>query len=118
MGGGVGEESEIRAMARKIVSDGQCEVVVISLGAAGILMVTKEGHEYIQPPTVPIVSKVGAGDSTVAGIVLSLARGNALRDAVRFGVAAGTAAVMTPGTELCRREDTERLYEQMTSESV
>ena len=32
-----------------------------------------------------------------------------------FGVAAGTAAVMTPGTELCRREDAERLYECMVS---
>ena len=91
---------------------------MISLGAAGTLMVSQEGYEHIQQPTVPIVSKVGAGDSTVAGIVLSLARGNALRDAVRFGVAAGAAAVMTPGTELCRREDTERLYDQMTSESA
>jgi 6-phosphofructokinase 2 len=107
-------ESEIENMAMEIVRGGQSKAVVISLGAAGILMVSREGHERIQPPTVPIVSKVGAGDSTVAGIVLSLARGNALRYAVRFGVAAGTAAVMTPGTELCRREDTERLYEQMT----
>ncbi|MCG2813849.1 MAG: hexose kinase, partial [Thermodesulfovibrionales bacterium] len=111
-------ESEIENMAMEIVRGGQSKAVVISLGAAGILMVSREGHERIQPPTVPIVSKVGAGDSTVAGIVLSLARGNALRYAVRFGVAAGTAAVMTPGTELCRREDTERLYEQMTLESA
>ncbi len=49
----------------------------------------------------------------VAGVVLSLARGKSVEQAVRFGVAAGSAAVMTPGTELCRREDTERLYEQM-----
>jgi len=81
-------------------------------------MVSREGHEHIQPPTVPIISKVGAGDSTVAGIVLSLARGNALRDAVRFGVAVGAAAVMTPGTELCRREDAERIYEQMNLKSA
>jgi 6-phosphofructokinase 2 len=49
----------------------------------------------------------------VAGIVLTLAQGKSLREAVRFGIAAGVAAVMTPGTELCRREDTERLYRQM-----
>jgi len=53
----------------------------------------------------------------VAGIVLSLARGMSQRDAVRFGIAAGTAAVMTPGTELCRRYDTERLYAQMKAEA-
>jgi 6-phosphofructokinase 2 len=52
----------------------------------------------------------------VAGIVLSLARMESLSEAVRFGVAAGAAAVMTPGTELCRREDAERLYRQMASQ--
>jgi 6-phosphofructokinase 2 len=62
---------------------------------------------------VPIKSKVGAGDSMVGGIVLSLARGNDISDAARFGVAAGAAAVMTPGSELCRREDAERLYGQL-----
>jgi 6-phosphofructokinase 2 len=51
----------------------------------------------------------------VAGIALSLARGKPLRESVLFGVAAGTAAVMTPGTELCRREDAERLFESMVS---
>jgi len=107
------EESQIKAEAQKMVKSGRCEVLVISLGAAGALVVSEELDEHILPPTVPIVSKVGAGDSMVAGIVLSLARGNPLRESVLFGVAAGTAAVMTPGTELCRREDAERLFENM-----
>lgn len=114
----VKEESQIRAAARRFVESGQSEVVVISLGASGALMVSKDAVEHIVPPTVPIISKVGAWDSMVAGIVLSLSLGRPLREAVRFGIAAGTAAVMTPGTELCRREDAERLYEQMTSESA
>jgi len=59
---------------------------------------------------------VGAGDSMVGGIVVGLARGWKIPDAVRFGVAAGAAAVMTPGTELCGREDTERLYEQIRNQ--
>ncbi|MGM0664984.1 MAG: 1-phosphofructokinase family hexose kinase [Thermodesulfobacteriota bacterium] len=107
------EESQIKAEAQKVVKSGRCEVLVISLGAAGALMVSEEFAEHILPPTVPIVSKVGAGDSMVAGMVLGLARGKPLRESVLFGVAAGTAAVMTPGTELCRREDVERLYAQM-----
>jgi 6-phosphofructokinase 2 len=49
----------------------------------------------------------------VAGIAVGLSKGWKIPDAVRFGVAAGAAAVMTPGTELCRREDTERLYQQI-----
>jgi len=111
------EESQIKAEARKMVKSGRCEILVISLGAAGALMISENVTEQIRPPTVPIVSKVGAGDSMVAGIVLSLARGKTERDSVLFGMAAGAAAVMTPGTELCRREDTERLYAKMLSES-
>lgn len=114
VGSEIREESQIKSAAMTIVESGQTDVIVISLGAGGAIVASKDGTEHIMPPTVPIISKVGAGDSMVAGIVLSLARGMFQRDAVRFGIAAGTAAVMTPGTELCRREDTERLYEQMT----
>ena len=115
VGEDIKEESQIKAEAQKMVKNGRCEVLVISLGAAGALAVSEDFVEHILPPTVPIVSKVGAGDSMVAGIALSLARGNPLRESLLFGVAAGSAAVMTPGTELCQREDAERLYESMIS---
>jgi 6-phosphofructokinase 2 len=118
VGEDIKEESQIKAEAKKMVKSGRCEVLVISLGAAGALMVSEEFADRILPPTVPIVSKVGAGDSMVAGIVLSLARGKPLRESVLFGVATGTAAVMTPGTELCRREEAERLYESMIAEEM
>jgi len=111
----VREEAQIKAEAQKIVEKGWCEILVISLGAAGVLAVSKDFAEHILSPTVPIISKVGAGDSMVAGITLSLAQGKSLKEAILFGVAAGTAAVMTPGTELCRREDAERLFESMVS---
>jgi 6-phosphofructokinase 2 len=80
-------------------------------------LVTDDGRENLRTPTVPIQSKVGAGDSTVAGVVLALVRGMGVADAVRFGMASGAAAVMTPGTELCRRDDAERLFQKMRSES-
>lgn len=108
-------ETEQEAAAREIVEQRQCEAVVVSLGAAGVILVSKETCERLRAPTVHIESKVGAGDSMVAGIVLSLARGKSLRAAVRFGLAAGAATVMTPGTELCRREDTEKLFESIAT---
>ncbi len=114
----VTEEAQIKEQAQNLIKEGRCEVVVISLGAAGALVAAESFTEHILPPTVPIISKVGAGDSMVAGIVLSLARGKTLREAVVFGIASGTAAVMTPGTELCRREDAERLFETMMKENV
>jgi 6-phosphofructokinase 2 len=108
-------EAEQESAAQEIVRQGRVSAVVVSLGAAGALFVSVERTERIRAPTVDIQSKIGAGDSMVGGIVLGLARGKAVRDAVLFGIAAGSAAVMTPGTELCRREDTERLYKQLRS---
>jgi 6-phosphofructokinase 2 len=116
-GKNITEESQIKAEAGKMVDKGLFQVLIISLGAAGALMVTKDSSLHIRPPAVPIISKVGAGDSMVAGIVLHLARGKPLKESVIFGVASGTAAVMTPGTQLCRKEDTQRLFETMISES-
>lgn len=104
------EEADMLEEAGRIIRNAMARVVVISIGAAGAVYVTESEHGRVRAPTVPIRSKVGAGDSTVAGIVLTLAGGMNIRDAVTFGVASGAAAVMTPGTELCRKEDAERLY--------
>jgi 6-phosphofructokinase 2 len=52
----------------------------------------------------------------VAGIVLSLARGKTIKEAIQFGIAAGSAAVMNPDTKLCSKEDTEQLLEQLIAE--
>jgi 6-phosphofructokinase 2 len=102
------EQEEI---AQKIIHEGKATILVVSLGARGAMVVTKDRIEYVVPPTVKQNSTVGAGDSMVAGMVLSMSRGDGLGDAVKWGVAAGTAATMTPGTELCRKEDVEKIFE-------
>lgn len=102
-------------VARQIIDRGQCEIVVTSLGPAGALMVTREEVMTISPPVVKKRSTVGAGDSMVAGMVLSLSKGWAVGEAAKYGVAAGTAATMNPGTQLCRQEDTEKLYHLIQS---
>lgn len=112
-GEAVHEDRDIVRAARTVIAAGRAEVVFVSIGRGGALLLTRDQVEQIRAPTVPIRSKVGAGDSTVAGFVLSLARGRSLRESARFAVAAGAAAVMTEGTTLCRREDTERLYAEM-----
>ncbi|WP_276496110.1 1-phosphofructokinase family hexose kinase [Pontibacter litorisediminis] len=101
------EQEEI---AMQVLNEGKCKVLVVSLGPRGAMLASKEGITYVVPPTMPQQSAVGAGDSMVAGMVLCLLRGGSLEDMVRYGVAAGTAATMTPGSELCRKEDTERIY--------
>jgi 6-phosphofructokinase 2 len=110
----INQECQIREKIAEIVNTNQAEIVIVSLGVAGVIAAFNRTIEHIVPPAVPIISKVGAGDSMVAGIVLSLAKEMSPREAIRFGLAAGTAAVMTPGTELCRLSDTQRLYEEIT----
>lgn len=107
------DDSDIRAAAEEVLGDGT-EAVVVSMGAGGAMLVTADGADHVRSPTVPIRSRVGAGDSTVAGIARSLLRGDDLPTAVRWGVAAGAAAVMTEGSELCRPDDTERLFSELT----
>ena len=85
------------------------EVVVISRGADGLIVATRTKALKVIPPQVEVSSTVGAGDSAVAGLVLSLTRGDTIEEACRLAVAAGTATTLTPGTELCRRQDVERL---------
>ena len=105
--------SEVEETARGILSKGNCESMVVSMGANGALLITKEFSELISPPPVESQSTVGAGDSLVAGIVHYLSIGKPLSEAVRFGVAAGTAATLNQGTELCKLVDTETILAQI-----
>jgi 6-phosphofructokinase 2 len=108
------DENALVALAVEVVTRRHwCDVLVLSLGAAGALWVSAEGGARLAAPAVPVRSTVGAGDSMVAAIVHALAGGRTLGDAVRFGVAAGAAAVLNSGTELCHRADAERLDSQV-----
>ncbi|MBD3427067.1 MAG: hexose kinase [Candidatus Omnitrophica bacterium] len=113
-GEGVEELDRQKEEALKIIKKGKVKNIVVSLGHRGALAVSEDECEYVPAPQVMVKSIVGAGDSMLAGIVVSLDRGNALAEAVRFGVACGTAAVLTPGTELCRKEDADRIYKKIT----
>jgi 6-phosphofructokinase 2 len=64
-----------------------------------------------------VESTIGAGDSMVAGIVVGFTKGYWPEQAIRYGVAAGTAATMTPGTELCRKEDTDKIFDWLNKDN-
>jgi 6-phosphofructokinase 2 len=107
-----GQESAVKTLLR----NHRVEIIVVSLGAAGVLMATKDSIERLRAPSVPVKSKVGAGDSMVAGIVYGLVNDMPLKRAIIYGVAAGTAAVMTAATDLCQKSDTARLYRSLLKE--
>lgn len=109
----VGVESlqleEVDDAALELINKGECEVVVVSLSSSGAMLVTKQGYWHIPAPTVERKSTVGAGDSMVAGMVWSLTQGKSFAEMARIGVACGTAATMSPGTQLFKKADVERL---------
>jgi 6-phosphofructokinase 2 len=109
-GGDIAGPQQLVSVAQGLVRAGKCETVLVSLGAQGALLVRDGLSERIPAPTVRRRSTVGAGDSMLAAVTLKLAAGADWREAARYGVAAGTAAIMTEGSELCRRSDTEQLY--------
>jgi 6-phosphofructokinase 2 len=82
------------------------------------MLVTRDITEIIKPPEVKRKSTVGAGDSMVAGIVYYLSMGKDIVDAVKFGVACGTAATMNSGTELCSKYDAEYLFKILSPDYV
>jgi len=107
----------VEELARRLVDEGKAEVVTVSLGAGGALLAAGDFVELIPSPTVRKKSVVGAGDSMVAAMVLCLAQGGSYREMIRRGVAAGAAATMMPGSELCRKEDANQLYNWIVKNS-
>lgn len=100
------------AEARALVEAGKAENIVISMGEAGAVLVNAEGMIDIAAPKITARSTVGAGDSFVGAISFALASDVDVAEAFHLAVAAGSAAVMTPGTELCHRGDVLKLYRQ------
>ena len=88
--------AEIVDVARTLVP-ARVDTALVTLGAAGAVLVTAGGVWRARPPRISVASTVGAGDSSLAGYLLGAARGpaSALELAVRYGAAAASM----PGTQ-------------------
>ncbi|HLT25151.1 MAG TPA: 1-phosphofructokinase family hexose kinase [Zeimonas sp.] len=95
--------------AEELVRSGGAGIVALSLGAHGALIAAAGETIRAHALEVPIAGTVGAGDSFLAAVVWCLNGGRSLDDALRHGVAAGTAALLSPGTRLALRDDVLRL---------
>ena len=103
---------------RELIAGGGAAIVALSLGAEGALLVTST--EAWAAPGLPIrpVSTVGAGDSFLGGLLWALDQQLGLAAGLRYATAAGSAALLSPGTELCRPEDVLRLADQVTVAAI
>ena len=109
------DPGEVAEAAREIVESGRAEIVTVTLGHEGAVLASREANLIRRPPPVPVKSATGAGDSFVGAMTLALAEGRSVAHAFLFGMAAGGATVMHPGTGLCQRSDVERLHAELVA---
>lgn len=104
------------AAAADLVKRGRAEIVAVTLGAAGAMVVTRDRTYRIRAPKVEVRSAVGAGDAFVAAMALSLSEGKSVDEAIMLATAAGAATTLTPVAKVCARHDVLRLHEQVKRE--
>jgi 6-phosphofructokinase 2 len=99
--------------AKDLVARGRAEIVAVTMGASGAIVVTRDGALRVQAPKVETRSAVGAGDAFVGAMTLALSRGEAIEDALMLATAAGAATALTPVSKVCALTDVTRLHEEM-----
>jgi 6-phosphofructokinase 2 len=105
--------AEVAEAAQRCVAEGMAAHVAVTMGEEGAVL-AHPGGVLIHPGIKAVArSTTGAGDSFLAGIIDGFLRGEPLETAFHRGIAAGTAAVLNPGTDLCQIADVERLLTQI-----
>jgi 6-phosphofructokinase 2 len=111
-------QSDWEEAASELVRSGRAEIILLTLGEEGAFLASRDLRMRADAVPVKAVSAVGAGDSFLAAMVWRLASGDLPEVAFRYAVAAGSAALLTPGTDLCHKEDVERLLDQVRTVRV
>jgi 6-phosphofructokinase 2 len=101
-----------------LLAAGKAKIIALTLGHRGALLVTRDGAWHAGPLPILPVSTVGAGDSFLGAMVWALASGLSIQDSFRHGVAGGSAALLAPGTQLCRAADARSLVERVVLEPL
>ena len=108
------DEASLIDAGRGLIGRGLVEMIALSLGPQGAMLITGERALRASGLSIKTATVVGAGDSFVGALTLSLSRADDLEAALRSGVAAGSAALLSPGTDLCRPGDVKRLLPQVS----
>lgn len=112
-GGPLAEPGALEREAVALARSGRVRLVAVTLGRDGALLASAERSLRLPALDVPVRGAVGAGDSFLAAMTLALVRGSPPEDAFAWGVAAGAAAVSSPGTAHPRRADVVALRDRI-----
>lgn len=113
----VDQASLVRA-CRELISPDGAEVVALTLGSDGAMLVTADRAWRAPALPVRVASTVGAGDSFLGAMVWALAAGSSLEAAFRYAMAGGSAALLAPGTGLAHAQDVRQLLDQVTIQAL
>jgi 6-phosphofructokinase 2 len=102
------KETQVAA-AQQLIQSGKAEIVAVSLGAEGAMVVSADQFWQARALKVDVQTTIGAGDSFVGAMVWSLGRGDALLKSFQYGLASGAAALLAPGTSLSTAEKIHKL---------
>lgn len=111
-GGSLADQS-LAEIAEQLSSTGIANVVV-SLGAEGVMWLNKEGWLQAQPPTMDVVSTVGAGDTLVAGMCWGYLNNWDKKQTLSFATALSALAVTQVGVGVKDVNDVLTLSERIT----
>ena len=107
--------AHVRDAARELVAAG-IEVVAVSLGGDGALLVTADECAHATATISAPLSTVGAGDCMLAGLLHGLSTGLDPADALTTGVTWGAAAVTLPGSRVPSPADLDGIRAELTRE--
>ena len=91
---------------------------LLSLGRKGAILTDGDKAYFCKSATVAVNSTVGAGDGMVAAAAVMIEQNAPYDEILRCAVAAGTASVMTPGTNLFYRDKFMEIYDRIAVERI
>lgn len=95
--------------AAKEIWEAGTEYAMVSMGSDGAILACSDGVFVATPPDIEAVSTIGSGDSLIGGFLSALAAGAGAKDALKLGVAAGTATALSNGSEIGSAAEVHRL---------
>jgi fructose-1-phosphate kinase PfkB-like protein len=112
------DDAAIHAALDELLDAHAVELIVLTRGHEGVLAATRGARLQAKPPACEARTSVGAGDSMIAGFLHAYQGPDTLGEALCWGVAAGTACVVSPGTELAHLADVRRFRALVEVEPV
>lgn len=109
----VQDEAALQKAVETLLQKYGMDRISVSLGGAGSMVASQAGTFRVETPKVDVVNTVGCGDSYVAGMAVSLAKGLSLEEGLALASAAGTSNAMTDEAGLIEPDEVERLRGQV-----